>query len=368
MTTPPPDLNPEARLGEIIDQRYRIVAHLGTGGMASVYLAEHVHTSAKVAIKVLHPMLTNNAEISGRFRREALAARSIRHPNVVSVSDIGRLPDGCSYMVLEYIPGQDLFELLHREKPVAQARALKIALQVASALVSAHAAGVVHRDLKPDNIMLIERDGDPDFVKVVDFGIAKVAAQGGPVLTVLGSVFGTPEYMAPEQARGVAVDSRTDLYTLGTVLYEMLAGRTPFAHEQFAQVPMGQIAKPPPPLPPEIDPELAALVMQLLEKDPAKRVQTAAELAARLHGILTRLAPPASAPMAMPPTPLQPAASSSPVAVSQALPAGVPTLTKVPPTATPAVGTTRSTVGCIIALVVLVAAAFVLVRWIAAMF
>src|SRR5260221_5734192 len=202
MTTAPPDLQPEARLGEVIDQRYRIVAHLGTGGMASVYRAEHVHTSAQVAIKVLHPAFADNAEITGRFRREALAARSIRHPNVVLVSDIGRLPDGCSYMVLEYIPGQDLFELLHREKPVAQARAVKIALQVASALVSAHAAGVVHRDLKPDNIMLIERDGDPEFVKVVDFGIAKVAAPSGPVLTALGRGFGTPENMAPEQARG----------------------------------------------------------------------------------------------------------------------------------------------------------------------
>ena len=113
------------RLGEVVDERYRIVAHLGTGGMASVYRAEHVHTSAQVAIKVLHPGVTENAEVAARFRREALAARSIRHPNVVSVSDIGRLPDGCSYMILEFIPGEDLFMLLQREKPLAQVRAVR---------------------------------------------------------------------------------------------------------------------------------------------------------------------------------------------------------------------------------------------------
>jgi eukaryotic-like serine/threonine-protein kinase len=357
------EFDPETRLGEILDQRYRIVAHLGTGGMASVYRAEHVHTSAKVAIKVLHPNLTDNAEISGRFRREALAARSIRHPNVVSVSDVGRLADGCSYMVLEYIPGEDLFVLLHREKPLSQARAVKIALQVANALVSAHAAGVVHRDLKPDNIMLIEREGDSDFVKVVDFGIAKVAGQGGPILTALGSVFGTPEYMAPEQARGAAVDPRTDLYTLGTVLYEMLSGRTPFEHEQFAQVLMGQISKAPPPLPPEIDPELAALVMTLLEKDPSRRVQTAVDLVARLQATLARLTQP------------QPAAPSPRAVASPPLPPSAlhpmqPSALPVPArNTTQARSTTQtlSTVGCAIALVVLGICAFVLVRWIAAM-
>jgi len=268
--------------------------------------------------------------------------------------------------VLEYVAGEDLFVLLHREEPLAPARAVKIALQVANALISAHAAGVVHRDLKPDNIMLIERDGDPEFVKVVDFGIAKVAAQSGPVLTALGSVFGTPEYMAPEQERGAAVDSRTDLYTLATVLYEMLTGSTPFAHEQFAQVLMGQISKPPPPLPPEIDEELASLVMQLLEKDPSKRVQTATELVARLHAILARLAPHHPAIAGVPPSAAPPLVVSTAPALVPSLPISIPS----PPPPTPAVvGRTQRPlpIGCALALLFLAIVAFVLWRWVAAM-
>ncbi len=284
-------LQPEARVGQVIDDRYRIVQHLASGGMASVYRAEHLHNSGLVAIKVLHGALADNEEVSARFRREALAARSIRHPNVVSVWDVGRLPDGCSFMVLELIPGEDLCTALHREKAFSQVRAVKIALQISHALVSAHAAGVIHRDLKPDNIMLIEREGDPDFVKVVDFGIAKVMAQGVAIVSTVGSVFGTPEYMAPEQARGGTVDQRTDLYTLGTVLYEMLAGTTPFAHKSFAHVLMGQLSQAPPPLPEQVDPELSELVGRLLAKDPGRRFQTAADLREALRAILHRLAP-----------------------------------------------------------------------------
>jgi serine/threonine-protein kinase len=281
--------DPSARLGEIVDDRYRIVAHVATGGMATVYRAEHVHTGAAVAIKVLHPEFGGNEEIVARFRREVLASRSIQHPSVVAALDLGRLPDGALYMVLEFIQGEDLLMLLARDQPLGQRRAVKIGLQVAQALVAAHTAGVIHRDLKPDNIMLVERGGDPDFVKVVDFGIAKVTKQQGRPLTALGSVFGTPDYMAPEQARGTDVDHRTDLYALGIVLYEMLAGRTPFAHPSPGQVLLGQISRPPPPLDPSIDSELASLVMQLLAKNPAERVQTAAELAERLQSILGRI-------------------------------------------------------------------------------
>jgi serine/threonine-protein kinase len=283
------ETDPSARLGEIVDDRYRIAAHVATGGMATVYRAEHIRTGAAVAIKVLHPEFGGNEEIVARFRREVLASRSIQHPSVVAALDLGRLPDGALYMVLEFIQGEDLLMLLARDKPFGQSRAVRIGLQVAQALVAAHTAGVIHRDLKPDNIMLVERGGDPDFVKVVDFGIAKVTKQQGRPLTALGSVFGTPDYMAPEQARGTNVDHRTDLYALGVVLYEMLAGRTPFAHPSPGQVLLGQISRPPPPLDPSIDSELAALVMQLLAKNPAERVQTAAELAERLQSILGRI-------------------------------------------------------------------------------
>ena len=281
---------PEARLGQIIDERYRVVEHIASGGMASVYRAEHVHNRTPYAIKVLHPEFSGNPEIAARFQREVQAYRRVQHPHVVAAMDFGRLGDGCLYMVLEFIRGQDLCELLYREKPIDQVRAAKIALQVSLALVVAHAATVVHRDLKPDNIMLVERDGDPDYVKVVDFGIAKMAARG-QALTALGSVFGTPDYMAPEQARGGQIDHRSDLYTLGTVLYEMLAGQPPFSGTNPAQVILAQVSQPPPPLPPHVDRELAGLVLKLLAKDPAHRVQSALELAEHFLSILRRLAP-----------------------------------------------------------------------------
>ena len=281
---------PEARIGVVIDERFRIVEHLASGGMASVFRAEHIHNRQPFAIKILLPEYSAHPEVSARFQREVQAYRRIRHANVVAATDFGRLDDGCLYMVLEFIKGHDLCELLHRVHPLDQVRAAKIGLQVALALVAAHAAGVVHRDLKPENIMLIERDGDPDYVKVVDFGIAKVPT-AGQALTTLGSVFGTPEYMAPEQARGGQVDHRTDLYTVGTVLYEMLVGRAPFESPNLPDIIIGQISKPPPPLPASVDPELAALIMQLLAKDPAQRVQSAGELSQRLRYILARLAP-----------------------------------------------------------------------------
>ncbi len=297
----PPTSDPDSRVGEIVDDRYRILEHLATGGMASIYRAQHLHNAGVVAIKILHAELATNAEVSARFRREALAARCIRHPHVVSIWDVGRLADGCCFMVLEYIPGKDLWSALHAEKPFEQARAARIASQVADAVGSAHAAGVIHRDLKPDNIMLLLRDGDPDYVKVVDFGIAKVKARGAPLLTAIGSVFGTPEYMAPEQARGATVDHRSDLYALGTVLYEMLTGAAPFAHEDFGEVLMGQISRPPRPLPARIDAELAALVMTLLAKDPERRPQTALEVRDRLRAIVERLTPTARPLAQLPP-------------------------------------------------------------------
>ena len=321
---------PESRIGTVVDDRWRIAAHLGSGGMANVYRAEHLRTGAPVAIKVLHRELSSHPEISARFQREVLAARSVQHPNVVAAMDFGKLDDGSLYLVLEYIQGEDLVTRLHRIKLMPPARAVHITLQVADVLVVAHGAGVVHRDLKPDNIMLIEKDGDPDFVKVVDFGIAKLAlpGTGGQQLTALGSVFGTPEYMAPEQARGTVIDPRADLYTLGIVLYEMLAGQTPFASQDPTEILIAQITKPPPPLPEAIDPELSAIVMQLLQKDPAKRIPNAAELAQRLRGVLTRSVaaapppalaapPPVAAPVVVPSMPT-PAVHAPPAAARPA--------------------------------------------------
>lgn len=281
---------PEARVGELVDNRFRLVRHLATGGMAAVYRAEHVNNRQVFAVKVLNPDYSKHPEASARFQREVQAYRRIRHPHIVAAIDFGRLDDGCLFMVLEFIQGEDLCSLLARTGPLPPARAGKIAYQVSLALVAAHATGVIHRDLKPENIMLIARDGQTDFVKLVDFGIAKIPTKG-QALTALGSVFGTPEYMAPEQARGGQVDARTDLYALGIVLYEMLAGRPPFTGPSPGDLIIAQLKTAPPPLPASIDHELAALVMQLLAKDPGARVQSAAELSERLQRIVTRLAP-----------------------------------------------------------------------------
>ncbi|HVU04237.1 MAG TPA: serine/threonine-protein kinase [Polyangiaceae bacterium] len=273
-----------ALVGTVIAERYRIDQLLGVGGMGAVYRAEHVLMQKPVAVKVLHREMTVLDEVVKRFEREAIAAGRIDHPNVTVATDFGKLADGAFYLVLEYVPGQSLTRAILREKPFSEERALFIARQIAAALGAAHAAGIVHRDLKPDNVMLIERAGTPDFVKVLDFGIAKIQSTSGASsnLTRVGSVFGTPAYMAPEQAAGKPVDHRADLYALGLVLYEMLAGRPAFEAEELVALLTKQLIEPPPPLPETISPETRDLVMRLLEKDPAARYQSTDELIAAI--------------------------------------------------------------------------------------
>jgi len=297
---------PEARVGTVVDGRFQLVKYLASGAMAAVYRAEHLQNGQVFAVKVLDKEFSDKPEVAARFQREVQAYRRIHHPNVVAAIDFGRLDDGCLFMVLEFIQGHDLGELLARTLHLSSPRAAKIALQISLALVAAHGIGVVHRDLKPDNVMLVTRGTDEEYVKLVDFGIAKVPSSGQP-LTALGSVFGTPGYMAPEQARGGAVDARTDLYALGIVLYEMLSGAPPFVGDSVGDILVAHVTKPPPPLPASVDPELSALVQQLLAKDPAHRVQTATELSQRLRAILERVAPellveqPAGRPPSVPP-------------------------------------------------------------------
>jgi serine/threonine-protein kinase len=230
--------------------------------------------------------LTRQPEAVARFEREAVAAGKIDHPNVAKATDFGRLPDGSFYLVLEYVDGRTLSSLLG-ERELQVDEALAVARQISEALSAAHAAGIVHRDLKPDNVMLVARPGEPDLVKVLDFGIAKLgsveAGSSSRVpLTRMGSVFGTPEYMAPEQAAGGEVDQRADLYALGILLYRLLAGREPFVDDDVAKVLMQQVTQAPPPLPLALHPEIRALVRDLLEKDPQKRLHSADEAYARI--------------------------------------------------------------------------------------
>ena len=237
--------------------------------MGSVYRGEHELMRKQVAIKVLHPEMTVLSEVVARFEREAVAAGRIEHVNVAKATDFGQLKDGSFYLVLEYVEGKNLADVVE-EGPMEVERALNIASQIADALGAAHRADIVHRDLKPDNVMLVEREGEPELVKVLDFGIAKVtsADTGRTPLTRLGTVFGTPEYMAPEQAAGQRVDHRADLYTLGLVLHRMISGAVPFTGDEVSAVLMKQITQPPPPLPTHVPLVVRQLVADLLTKDP----------------------------------------------------------------------------------------------------
>ena len=284
---PQPERDP--LLGTILAGRYRIEELVGAGGMGAVYRAEHVHMRKAVAVKVLHREMTAFPEVVARFEREAVAGGRIEHPNVVAASDFGQLEDGSFYLVLEFVEGHSLAKLVGKTGPLSPLRALRIARQIVAALQAAHGAGIVHRDLKPENVMLIEKDEDPDFVKVLDFGIAKIKVEENTeqqVLTQIGTVFGTPEYMSPEQARGELVDARADLYTVGVILYEMLSGISPFKDDDLVVVLTRHLTAEPPPLPEDLDPMIVDLVLLLLRKNRDERVQSASELIERIDVIL----------------------------------------------------------------------------------
>jgi eukaryotic-like serine/threonine-protein kinase len=283
----------DSYIGQVLAGRYRIVSLLGSGGMGSVYRAEHVHMQKSVAVKILHRHMTTNREVVARFEQEAVAAGRIEHPNVTAALDFGKLDDGSFYLALEYVEGKNLGDVLDLGA-MAPERALWIARQIADGLAAAHAAGIVHRDLKPDNVLLVDRDGVTDLVKMLDFGIAKLhlaEGSGNRPLTQIGTIFGTPQYMSPEQGQGRTVDGRSDLYALGVILYEMLAGKLPFDADDLIVLITRHVTEPPPPLPEAVPAPVRALVAELLEKKPEARVQTAALLVARIDELSGR--PPA---------------------------------------------------------------------------
>ncbi|HEX6765552.1 MAG TPA: serine/threonine-protein kinase, partial [Polyangiaceae bacterium] len=281
--------------GTVLAGRYRVTKALGAGGMGVVYRAEHVHMKKAVAVKILHKHMTAMSEVVARFEREAVAAGRIEHPNVAGATDFGRLDDGSFYLALEYIEGKSLSSLLDAGRGLPVVRALAITRQIADGLAAAHAVGIIHRDLKPENVMLVERDGTSDWVKVLDFGIAKVPVEEteGQKLTQIGTIFGTPQYMSPEQGQGHAVDARADLYALGVMLYEMLSGKLPFFADDLVVLITRHITEAPPPLSDAIHPEVRKLVSELLEKNPEDRIQSASELVDRIDRLLrnTAIAP-----------------------------------------------------------------------------
>jgi serine/threonine-protein kinase len=313
-------------IGTTLAGRFRISGVIGEGGMATVYRGVQDKEPKQVAIKIMNPELAKETRFVKRFRREAKAAAMLKHPNMVSILEFG-VDQGLVYLAMELLEGYDLAMLLHREQKVPELRAIQIAIQVCRALSAAHEQNIVHRDLKPDNIMLIRLPaGVPlpipgmsptDFVKVLDFGIAKIldADEAAPIdpradpassqftsertaLTRVGTIVGTPAYMAPEQGRAEQVDPRTDLYAVGVLIYELVTGRVPFTGETPMQVVMRHVNEPP--RPPsdfhKIRPELEKIIMRALAKWPAQRQQSAEEMAFELLALLPLYAPPAPPP------------------------------------------------------------------------
>jgi serine/threonine protein kinase len=324
--------------GTILADRYHIKRLCGEGGMGRVYEAEHVEIGKRVAVKVLHPAYTRTPDVVERFRREARAASKIYHPNIVNVTDSGTVGDGSFFFVMEYIEGVELGYVIHREGPLAPARVLHVTAQMCDALQAAHDAGVIHRDLKPENILLVtpanpksssslpkmplalmmEKEKPPtpttpqlplDFVKVLDFGIAKNVDVDEPTsikrrLTRPGVAMGTPEYMAPEQAAGKAADPRSDIYAVGSIMYEMLTGSPPYDGDNVMEV-LHKKANEAPKRIREVRPEVPVAVEALVERAmarlPADRPQTMAALAEEVRGVASNLSMQTPPPVSLPP-------------------------------------------------------------------
>jgi serine/threonine protein kinase len=304
-STPARKSEQDPLIGATLSGRYRILRKIGEGGMGIVYEAEHVLIEKRVALKVLREDFSNRFDVVERFRQEARSASKIGHENIIDISDFGVTSGGANFFVMELLQGRDLAEELGKHGPLSPRRSLHILLQCARALGAAHAKGIVHRDMKPENIFLVERGGSEaraqdreDFVKIVDFGIAKISdleASGAPgrKLTKTGMIFGTPEYMSPEQASGKPLDQRVDVYALGIILYELLAGRVPFMGDTFMGILTQHAFEDVPPLT-RFNPrcnapaEVERIVFRALAKDPNERYQNMEELAAELAGALTR--------------------------------------------------------------------------------
>jgi len=288
---PPAEPQVDPLLGQVLAGRYHIQKKLGEGGMGAVYLAMHQLLEKQVALKVLHNEFARKPDLVERFIQEAKAASRIRHENVIDISDFGSTPEGVVFFAMELLSGHDLHEEVSRARLAGQllpySRTKKIFLQICSALSAAHARGIVHRDLKPENIYLVDFLGDADFVKLLDFGIAKLTEvnEEGRKLTKTGMLFGTPEYMSPEQARGEHVDHRVDIYAMGCILFQLVTGRVPFEAENFMGVLSLHLTEHPPEIPAVVferigaPPALAQVIDKALAKDRDQRYQSIDDLA-----------------------------------------------------------------------------------------
>ncbi len=289
-------------IGTVVADRYRITRKLGEGGMGVVYLAVHEALRKQVAMKLLATSGRIDREAVARFEREAIAAANLKHPNIAEATDFGRLPDGALYLVMEYVEGTTLRKVLRDQGKLVPERALGILQQIAAALATAHASDVVHRDLKPENVIVRSVAGATgaaaDHVKVIDFGIAKIrnATFGGGAtgLTKAGTVFGTPEYMAPEQVVGQATDARADQYALGVLAFELFTGKAPFKSDDIGQLMMMHVGAPVPSTRdrvPSLSPEVDAVVSRMLAKMPDERFGSVGEAMAAMAAAFGGAAP-----------------------------------------------------------------------------
>ena len=284
----------EKYIGTVINDRYKVLKLVGSGGMGSVYLAEHEILRKKVAIKILHYEQSKRKDTVERFKREAIAASNIGQDNIVDVTDFGYTEEGNAYFVMEYVEGRSLADIMKEQRVLPLEFAVAVAAQIAVALYSAHGKGIIHRDLKPENILLTTKEGNYPFVKIVDFGISKILQDDVKpderlrTLTKSGAIFGTPEYMSPEQAAGESVEPASDIYSLGVIMYEMLTGRLPFFDDNYMKIlhkHQYEFPELPSNVNPDIQPDVNAIIMKCLEKKPFNRYGTMLLLANDLKNI-----------------------------------------------------------------------------------
>ena len=281
-------MNNDPFVGRVIDNRYEIQARVGEGGMGVVYKARQISIDRIIALKMLNAQMAQDPNWVQRFYNEAKACSRLQHPNTIRMFDFGQTTDGRLFMTMEFLDGISLRDATSKG-PLAPQRVVKILIQCCASLAEAHSIGIIHRDIKPDNVFLLNMAGSPDFVKLLDFSVAKLLQEGDKMHTQAGVVFGTPQYMSPEQGRGLPLDARSDLYALGILAFEMLTGMVPFHDENPMTVIQMHLRAEIPPMPQNVPYSVQQIVRRALEKDASRRYQSAGEMMQHCQQVFAEL-------------------------------------------------------------------------------